>query len=96
MNFLLVAIAKGCDDFYKLGKTTTGVYTIDPDVLGVFDVRCDMHTTPGRTVFQRHVDGSVHFTKTGSTTKMDLEIFLVNFGLVWIKFIVCQPLDITY
>ena len=63
MNFLLVAVAKGCDDFCKLGKTTTGVYTIDPDVLGVFDVRCDMHTTPGRgwTVFQRHVDGSVHF-----------------------------------
>ncbi|CAB4034420.1 Hypothetical predicted protein [Paramuricea clavata] len=42
-----VNYAKSCDDLYKSGKTTTGVYTIDPDGLGPFAVRCDMETTTG-------------------------------------------------
>ena len=36
------------------------------------------------------------FTKTGSTTKMDLAIFLANFGLVWTWSIVFQPLGKMY
>ena len=62
---------RSCDDLYKSGKTTTGVYTIYPDEQGAFDVRCDMDTTPGRgwSVFQRRVDGSVDFYKNWTNYK---------------------------
>ena len=53
---------KNCAELYKSGKTRSGVYTIDPDGSGAFDVFCDQTTADGGwTVFQKRMDGSVDF-----------------------------------
>ena len=47
---------------YKSGEWISGVYTIDPDGSGAFDVFCDQTTSRGGwTVFQKRLDGSVDF-----------------------------------
>ncbi len=53
---------KSCAELYNSGKTTSGVYTIDPDGSGAFDVFCDQTTEGGGwTVFQKRMNGSVDF-----------------------------------
>ena len=79
-----IFIVKSCADLYKMGNTKDGVYSIDPDGGGSFNVRCDMTTDGGGwTVFQRRQDGSVDFYRDWTDYKNGLEICLVNFGLGW-------------
>ena len=53
---------QNCVELYKAGERISGVYTIDPDGQGSFDVFCDQTTTRGGwTVFQKRLDGSVDF-----------------------------------
>ncbi|CAH3018812.1 unnamed protein product [Porites evermanni] len=53
---------KNCAELYKSGERANGVYTIDPDGSGPFDVFCDQTTAGGGwIVLQKRLDGSVDF-----------------------------------
>ena len=71
VNFdIFFSISKNCAELYKSGQRISGVYTIDPDGSGAFDVFCDQTTAGGGwTVFQKRLDGSVDFYRGWSDYK---------------------------
>ncbi|XP_068705707.1 microfibril-associated glycoprotein 4-like [Montipora foliosa] len=65
-----VKVRRNCAELYKSGERSSGVYTIDPDGSGAFDVFCDQTTAGGGwTVFQKRLDGSVDFYRGWSDYK---------------------------
>ena len=59
---ILFSVYKNCAEVYNSGDKISGVYKINPDGLGEFEVFCDQKTAGGGwTVFQKRRDGSVDF-----------------------------------
>ena len=62
LKIAVFLVYKTCAELYKARQRISGVYTINPDNAGAFDVHCD-HTTAGGgwTVIQKRLDGSVDY-----------------------------------
>ncbi|XP_078573060.1 uncharacterized protein LOC144859923 [Branchiostoma floridae x Branchiostoma japonicum] len=74
---------KDCDDVYKAGRTTSGLYTIQPNAAGAtFRVYCEMEAgVGGWTVLQKRFDGSVDFAKDWTSYKIGFGALVGEFWL---------------
>ncbi|PFX20595.1 Tenascin-R [Stylophora pistillata] len=75
--------AKNCAELYTRGQTISGVYAIDPDGKGAFDVYYDQTTTGGGwTVIQKRQNGPVDFNRTWDDYTNGFGNFLI--GEFWL------------
>ena len=59
---MIFSVSKNCAQVHQSGYRSSGLYKIDPDGLGEFQVFCDLETDGGGwTVLQKRQDGSVDF-----------------------------------
>ncbi|XP_077998614.1 fibrinogen-like protein A [Glandiceps talaboti] len=64
-------VPRDCSDARSHGFTQSGIYTIDPDGKGSFDVYCDMDTDDGGyTIIQRRFDMSIDFNRDWNEYKL--------------------------
>ena len=85
---------KNCAELLKAGKDTNGIYSIDPDGQGAFDVYCDQKTLGGGYVLiQRRKDGSVDFFRDWNDYKNGFGNFGGEFWLVQLADLLLSPLS---
>ena len=80
---ILISTAKNCAELHKCAERISGVYSIDPDGSGPFEVYCDQTTAGGGwTVFQRRLDGCLDFNRDWADYKHGFGNFLI--GEYWL------------
>ncbi|XP_022795450.1 angiopoietin-related protein 4-like [Stylophora pistillata] len=75
-------VPEDCAELFKTGQRHDGVFTIDPDGAGAFEVFCDQTNDEGGwIVFQRKLYGSFNFNKYWNDYKNGFGNLSENFWL---------------
>ena len=91
IHICLPTVKKNCAELNTSGKTTSGVYTIDPDGLGAFKSSVTKRQPVGSGQCLRG-DWMTRLTSiaAGPITRMALVICMVSFGWDWTRYTVLQ------